>query len=255
MTHELFSLGGKVVLVTGASRGLGWAMAEGVAAAGAHVVLNSRSAERLAERADDLRSRGLTCSIAPFDVSDATAIRAGMADAVARAGRLDGLIANAGFAFRKPVDEMTDAEWRNVVATDLDSAFTLTQCSLASMQAVGGGSVAFVSSILGMIGRGNVAAYCASKAGLIGLTNSLVAELGPKGIRCNAIAPGYFVTDGTRPVHDDPQFNAMICARTPLGRWGDPKELVGIAVFLMSAASSYVNGATIPVDGGVTAVL
>jgi gluconate 5-dehydrogenase len=255
MTHPLFSLSGKVVLVTGASRGLGWAMASGLAAAGAHVILNGRDPDSLAARADELRAEGAACSIASFDVSDAAAIRRGVAEGVSRAGRLDGLIANAGYTFRKPALEMSDSEWRHVVATDLDSGFVLAQCAAGAMLAGDGGSIVFVSSILGLIGRAQVAAYCASKAGLIGLTHSLAAELGPRGIRCNAIAPGYFGTEGTKAVYENPEFNAMICKRTPLGRWGDPSELAGIAIFLMAPASSYVNGAVIPIDGGITAVL
>jgi gluconate 5-dehydrogenase len=255
MDNPLFSLSGKVILVTGASLGLGWAMASGLATAGAHVILNGRNAERLDARAGELRRSGTDCSTAPFDVSDADAIRRGVSEAVGRAGRLDGLIANAGYALRKPVLDMTDGDWRHVVATDLDSGFVLAQSAAQAMLAGQGGSIAFISSILGRIGRAQVAAYCASKAGLIGLTNSLAAELGPLGVRCNAIAPGYFATDGTKAVYDNPEFNAMIRRRTPLGRWGDPPELAGIAIFLMSAASSYVNGAVIPVDGGVTAVL
>ncbi|MEO7243367.1 MAG: SDR family oxidoreductase [Variovorax sp.] len=241
--------------MTGASRGLGWAMARGLAIAGAHVILNGRDVDALKSRANELSGTGLACSIAAFDVGDPTAVRQGVKEAVNQASRLDGLIANAGYTFRKPVMDMTDQEWRHVVATDLDSGFVLAQCAAEAMLRSGGGAIAFVSSILGLIGRAQVAAYCASKAGLIGLTHSLAAELGPRGIRCNAIAPGYFVTDGTRAVHENPEFNSMICKRTPLARWGEPAELAGIAVFLMSSASSYVNGAVIPVDGGVTAVL
>jgi gluconate 5-dehydrogenase len=255
MDSNPFSLTGKVILVTGASRGLGWAMSCGLAGAGAHVVLNGRDVDLLNRRADELREKGCACSTAPFDVGEAHAVRRGVSEAIGRAGRLDGLIANAGYTFRKPFAEMSDGEWRHVMAADLDSAFVLAQSVTEAMLAGGGGSIAFVSSILGLIGRGQVSAYCAAKAGLIGLTNSLAAELGPKGIRCNAIAPGYFGTDGTRAVYENPEFHAMICRRTPLGRWGDPSELAGVAVFLMSPASSYVNGAVIAVDGGVTATL
>ena len=235
----LFSLADKVVLVTGASRGLGWAMAEGLAAAGAHVVLNGRDAQSLASRATELRAQGGKASIAPFDVADAGAIRKGMDTVLAETGRLDGLIANAGFTFRKPVLDIDDDEWRHVMATDLDSGFVLAQCAARAMLAGGrGGAITFVTSILGLIGRAQVVAYCSSKAGLVGLTQSLAAELGPKGIRCNAIAPGYFVTDGTKAVFDNPDFRSMIDRRTPLGRWGEPKELAGLAVFLMSGAAS-----------------
>jgi gluconate 5-dehydrogenase len=256
MPHDPFSLKGRVILVTGASRGLGWAMAEGLAAAGAHVMLNGRDAGTLSPRAEALSSRGLGAGIAPFDVSDPAAIRAGVETLLEATGRLDGVVANAGFTFRKPVLDITDPEWRHVMATDLDSGFVLAQCGARAMLAGGrGGSILFVGSILGLIGRAQVAAYCTAKAGLVGLTNSLAAELGPRGIRTNAVAPGYFVTEGTRPVHEQKDFNAMVRARTPLGRWGDPAEMAGIAVFLMSDAASYVNGAVIPVDGGVTAVL
>jgi len=255
MGKSMFSLSGKVVLVTGASRGLGWAMAHALATAGAHVILNGRDKDSLTLRANELAEAGLACSIAAFDVSNPPAVRQGIEEAVSRTTRLDGLIANAGYTFRKPVMDMTDQEWRQVIATDLDSGFVLAQCAAKAMLPTGGGAMAFVSSILGLIGRAQVAAYCASKAGLIGLTHSLAAELGPLGVRCNAIAPGYFKTDGTRAMHENPEFDSMICKRTPLARWGEPAELGGIAIFLMSGASSYVNGAVIPIDGGVTAVL
>lgn len=255
MAESLFSLSGKVILVTGSSRGLGAAMAEAVARAGAHVILNGRDAVKLGERARSIEAAGGACSLAPFDVVDPDAIRRGVSDAAKAVGRLDGVIANAGYTFRKPVLDMTDAEWRHVLATDLDSGFVLAQSAAEPMLAHGGGSIAFVASILGLIGRPNVSAYCAAKAGLIGLTRSLAAELGPRGVRCNAVAPGYFRTDGTQPVFDNPDFNATIRGRTPMARWGEPPELGGIAIFLMSAASSYVNGAVIPVDGGLTAVL
>jgi gluconate 5-dehydrogenase len=252
---DLFSLKSKVALVTGGSRGLGRAMAEALAGAGAHVVLNGRDKAALDRAAADIAAKGGKASIAPFDVNDEAAVKRAMADLRAAHGGIDILFNNAGIVARGLIADSKSADWRRVIETDLTSLYVVAREAVAIMAGRGGGRIVNISSIMGLVGRPTVSSYITAKHGVIGLTRALAAEFGPQGINCNAIAPGYFATDINADVRKDEKFNAMVKARTPLGRWGDPRELGGAAVFLASAASSYVNGHILVVDGGVTATL
>ncbi len=247
---SLFSLAGRVALVTGASRGLGFAMAEGLAEAGATVVLNGRDAATLAARERELRARGLLAAVAPFDVTDEPAARSGVEEVVRTHGALDILVANAGTHHARPLGEWSMEDWRRVFAVNLDACFMLAQAAARPMVARRHGRIIFTASLTGLMGRATIHAYAASKAGLAGLTRSLAAELGEHNVTCNAIAPGYFDTDMSAKMRSDPAAVQRIVGRTPLRRWGRPRDLAGVAVFLASAAADYVTGQQIVVDGG-----
>ena len=243
--ESLFSLAGRVALVTGASRGLGWVFAEALAAAGAHVVLNSRHAADLEAREAELLGRGLAASRATFDVADEAATAAALETLLAEHGRLDVLVNNAGVIRRAELADYDSATWQHVIEVNLSACFRLAREAARPMTAAGHGRIINIASVMGLIGRPSIPAYVASKHGLIGLTRSLAAELGPRGV----------TTEMAQPLMADEEFNEMVCSRTPLGRWGDPGELAGAVIFLASGAGSYVNGAAITVDGGMTAVL
>ncbi len=250
-----FALDGRVALITGASRGLGWAMARGLARAGAHVVLNGRDAARLEARVAELATEGRFASAAPFDVTDAKAAVAAVETVVSSHGRLDILVNNAGFGVRAPLAEVTDESWQQVIDADLTACFRLAREAARPMVARRWGRIIMNASIMAQIARPTVPAYVAAKGGLVALTRALAVELAPHNVTCNAIAPGYFATDMTEPLRGQSAFDAMIKARTPMGRWGDPDELAGPAVFLASEAASYVTGHTLTVDGGLVAAL
>lgn len=253
----LFSLAGQVALVTGASRGLGWAAARALAAAGAHVVLNGRDAAALAARRDQLADWGLSAEAMPFDAGDRTAAQAAVVSIADRHGRLDILHSNTAASVRKPFLEQTEAEWQGVVDQSLTAGWRLARLTAPVMAARAYGRIVFVSSINAVLARPSISAYSAAKAGLNGLVRGLAADLGPHGITVNALAPGYFLTDGNAPLRRAvPDFEQRIAARTPAGRWGDPDRDLGAAVlYLASPAAAYTNGSVLTVDGGLTAAL
>jgi len=247
-----FSLEGRVALVTGSARGLGFEIARGMAAAGARVYINGTSEERLAQAVDRLNGLGVTVSAACFDVADEAPAAAAIDGIFAEAGRLDILVNNVGVRMREPLDKIGSAELRHMLDVDLVSAFALAKRAAPLMAQGGYGRVINISSIAGERGRIGDAAYIIAKGGMNAMTRSLAAEFGPLGVTCNAIMPGGFLTE-TNEFMKTPAMREMFKARMPLGRAGDPPEIAGPAVFLASPAASYVTGICLAVDGGALA--
>ena len=250
-----FDLTGRTALVTGSSRGLGRAMAEGLAQAGAAVVLNGSDPERLAAAVDEMAAAGHAVRAARFDVTEEAAVVAAF-DALDREGvAVDILVNNAGIQFRKPMLELATADWRRVVDTNLTSAFVIGREAARRMVARGRGKIINVGSLTSDLARATVAPYTVAKGGIKMLTKAMAAEWGEHGVQANAIGPGYMLTDMNQALIDDPKFDAWVKRRTPARRWGRPEELAGTCVYLASAASDYVSGQIIYVDGGMMSVL
>lgn len=246
----LFSLEGKRALVTGASRGLGRAMAEALAAAGADVVCASSTLSGTDETAAAVRALGRTAWQVEADLSDRGAVLAMADEAERRAGRIDVLVNNGGTIRRHPATEYPLEEWDAVIRTNLDSVFVLSQRLGRKMVERGAGKIVNVASLLSFSGGITVPAYTASKHAVAGLTRALANEWARHGVQVNAIAPGYFRTDNTQRLREDATRSAEIGARIPAARWGEPADLAGPVVFLASSASDYVNGHVLLVDGG-----
>jgi gluconate 5-dehydrogenase len=247
-----FALTGRVALVTGSARGLGFEIARGMAAAGARVYVNGTSEERLQAAVARLREHGVTVLPACFDVADEKLAAAWIARIHRDSGRLDILVNNVGLRMREPLDAIGSAELRRMLDVDLVAAFALAKLAAPHMARGGYGRIINMSSVAALRGRAGDAAYIIAKGAMNAMTRSLAAELGPIGITCNAIMPGGFLTE-TNEHLKTPTAQQMFRARMPLGRPGDPPEIAGPAVFLASAAASYVTGVCLAVDGGALA--
>jgi gluconate 5-dehydrogenase len=244
---DLFDLAGRTALVTGSTRGLGFALARALAAAGARVAINGRSAETCDARAAELDG----AVAAPFDVTSEEAV----ADGVARLGRVDVLVSNAGMTLRQPLEQFTLAQWRELLDVNLTSAFLVARAVAPQMIERRAGKIVTVCSVMSDLARETVGAYGATKGALKMLTRGMCADWARFNIQANAIGPGYFRTELTEPLTENAEFDAWLRKRVPAGRWADPSELAGAVVFLSSAASDFVNGQILYVDGGMSAVV
>lgn len=246
---DKFRLDGKVALVTGAAKGLGQAMAIGLAEAGADMM--ALDVLDCAETQSQVLKLGRKCEKLQADLTAAGAPQKAVDNAVGLMGRLDILINNAGIIRRAPFLDFSEKDWDDVMDLNIKALFLLSQAAARRMfQQGGGGRIISIASMLSFQGGILVPSYAASKSAVTGLTRLMACELGPKGINCNAIAPGYMATDNTKPLREDPVRSKAILDRIPLGRWGDPADLKGTVVFLASEASAYINGHTLAVDGG-----
>jgi len=245
--NDLFDLTGRTALVTGSTRGIGLALARGLAAAGARVGINGRTQDACVAVAGELDG----AFVAPFDVTDEAAV----ADGVAAAGTIDILINNAGMQMRRSLEQFSLDEWQQIMRDNVTSAFLVARAVAPGMIERGRGKIINICSLTSEAGRESIGPYTASKGALKMLTRAMCADWARHGIQANGIGPGYFATEMNTDLQESPEFDAWLRARVPAGRWADPSELAGAAVFLASGASDFVNGQIIYVDGGMLAVL
>lgn len=253
---ELFDLSGKVALVTGATHGLGMAMAKALGKAGATLVINGNTPAKMELAVQHYKQDGFDVYSYLFDVTDEEQVKANIARIEKEVGPIHILVNNAGMIQRTPALEMEVADFRRVVDVDLTSPFILSKTVGRYMVDRKGGKIINICSMMSELGRDTVSAYAAAKGGLKMLTRNLATEWAKYNIQVNGIGPGYFATDQTAPIRiDGHPFNEFIISRTPAGRWGDPEDLGGTVVFLASKASNFINGQIIYVDGGILATI
>ncbi len=247
----LFDLKGRVAIVTGGNGGIGLGMARGLADAGATVVVAGRDEAKSAAAVAQLTASGATAAAVAVDVTSAQSCRNLVTSAVKRFGRLDILVNNAGTNIRKQPEEYTIEEWNTVLATNLTSAFACSQAAYPEMRKAGGGKIINIGSMMSIFGASFTVPYAASKGGIVQMTRALATAWAKDNVQVNAVLPGWIDTDLTRRARAQIEgFHDRVLARTPAGRWGTPADHAGIAVFLASAASDFVTGTAIPVDGG-----
>ena len=250
-----FNLAGRVALITGSSAGIGFALARGLASAGAQVVLNARNEDKLDAVAASLRAEGARVHAVAFDVTDGTAVARGVRRIEEEVGPIDILVNNAGMQRRAPLEDFGEADWHTLMKTNVDSVFLVGQAVARHMIERRRGKIINICSVQSELGRPNIAPYTASKGAVKMLTKGMAIDWGQYGIQVNGLGPGYFKTELTQALVDNNDFSAWLVGRTPSRRWGDVEDLVGAAVFLASNASNFVNGHILYVDGGVTATL
>lgn len=255
MSTSLFSLAGRRALITGSSQGIGYALALGLAQAGAELVLNGRDTAKLEEAASNLRATGARVHSLPFDATDHAAVRAAVDGFEAATGPIDILINNAGMQHRTPLEDFPADAFEKLLQTNVASVFHVGQACARHMIARSTGKIINIASVQSALARPGIAPYTATKGAVTNLTKGMATDWAKHGLNCNAIAPGYFDTPLNAALVADPEFTTWLEKRTPAGRWGQVEELVGAAVFLASDGASFVNGHTLFVDGGITASL
>jgi gluconate 5-dehydrogenase len=252
MIKDLFSLKGKIALITGSSRGIGYALAEGLGEAGCTIILNGTHDDRLTKSVQNLAEKNYTVYGSLFDVTDEDSVQKKITHIEQDIGPIDILINNAGITVRGPLEEFNLSDWQRIIDINLTGVFITTKSVVPGMIKRSQGKIINICSVQSKLARPTIAPYAASKGGLKLLTQGMATDWGKYNIQVNGIAPGYFKTELTQKLYEDKEFNAWLCARTPANRWGDPEELVGATIFLSSKASDYVNGHVIFVDGGLT---
>ena len=253
--HDMFDLTGKVALITGSSQGLGIVIARGLGQAGATLVLNGRNREKLAKAVDTLTEEGLKVSGYAFDVTDSTQIQTAIPRIENEVGPIEILVNNSGIQRRAPLENFDEDTWREVIDINLTGVFLVSKQVVQGMISRKSGKIINICSLMSEVGRNTIAPYTASKGGVKMLTKAMAVDWGKYNIQINGIGPGYFLTEMTQALADDVKFDTWLKSRTPMERWGDPRELVGAAIYLASPASSFVSGHVIYVDGGVLASL
>ena len=250
---DLFSIEGKIALVTGSTGALGMAFAKGLAQQGATVILNGRNKKKLDGKVVELQNDGFKAFAYVFDVTNGALVNKAVQDIEREIGPIDILVNNAGIQVRAQLDEFKDEDWQNIIAVNLTGAYIVAKAVVQAMIKRRSGKIINIGSVQNELGRPNIAPYAASKGGLKMLTKGMAVDWAKYNIQVNGIGPGYFKTEMTKALYENPEFDAWLRGRTPSNRWGDPDELIGALVFLASDASSYVNGHMIYVDGGLLA--
>ncbi len=253
--NSQFRLDGRRALVTGSGRGIGHALARGLAEAGAAIVINDRNPEKAAALAASFREEGFDAAHAVFDVTDSHQATAAIDAFEGETGPIDILVNNAGIQRRAPLEQFSDEDWHALLRVNLDGAFIVSRAVARHMIERGHGRIINICSVQSELARPSIAPYAATKGALRMLTKGMCADWARHGIQANGLAPGYFATEMNQALVDDPTFNEWICKRTPAGRWGQVEELIGAAVFLASPAASFINGQTLFVDGGLTSTV
>lgn len=252
-TLTLFDLHGKTALITGSESGIGFALAEGLAGAGAKIILNGLDAVKLSNAEIHLKNQGASVIKLPFDVSNSEEVKKAIRKYTREEGDIDILINNAGINIRGKFNDFEEEDWRKIFDVNLNGAMIVSQTVLPQMIKNKAGKIINICSLYSALGRASVIPYSVSKGGLKMFTKALCTEMAPHNIQVNGIAPGFIETEMTKSLKNADGFNAWLNNRTPAGRWGNPNDMVGVAVFLASNASAFVNGQILHVDGGITA--
>lgn len=252
-SKDLFKISGKIALVTGSTGGLGNSLARGLAENGATVILNGRNEEKVSRQVAEFKGLGYKVYGYSFDVTDSTRIEVVVENIANEHGAIDILVNAAGINIRAPLEDYNDSDWEKVIGTNLTGTFKVSRGVVKMMIQKQSGKIVNIGSMQSELGRPTIAPYAASKGGIKMLTKGMAVDWAKYNIQVNGIGPGYFKTDLTRPLYENPEFDAWLCGRTPSNRWGDPDELIGALLFLASPASNYVNGQMLYVDGGLLA--